>query len=172
MTVNVKALKDFQKVFEPVVASIPHVLEAVAASNNLQKSVDAKLAELSQAEGQIKEVFDKANDELDAMKAEAKKVEAQKEDAVKQIASDKAAARSEIRVLKEKAEATLKSKQEKITELGSILEGLEGVHRAKIDECKRNHQAVIAAQNEEIRDLEKTKAQAEKSLEKLREKLG
>jgi hypothetical protein len=49
---------------------------------------------------------------------------------------------------------------------------LEGVHRAKIDECKRSHQAVIAAQNEEIRDLEKTKAQAEKSLEKLREKLG
>lgn len=172
MSVNVKALKDFQKVFEPVVASIPHVLEAVAASNNLQKSVDAKLAELEQAKGQIQEVFAKANDELDAMKAEASKVEEQKNEAVKEIASDKSAARSEIRAMKEKAQAVIDSKQDKIAELGSKLEGLEAVHRAMLDECKRKHAEVIAAQNEEIRELEKTKAQAEKALEKLREKLG
>ncbi len=172
MSVNVKALKDFQKVFEPVVASIPHVLEAVAASNNLQKSVDAKLAELEQAKGQIKEVFAKANDELDAMKAEAKKVEAQKDDAVKEIASDKAAARSEVRAIKEKAQAVIDSKQEKIAELGSKLDGLEAVHRKMLDDCRSKHQAEVALQNEEIRELEKTKAQAEKALEKLREKLG
>ncbi len=172
MTVNVKALKDFQKVWSPVIESIPQVLEAVAVQGNLDKAIQSKQVELDMAKTAVQEVFDKANQELDQLKGEASKLREQRKETQDLIASDQLDAKKSIKDMKDRASAQIAAKQTKLEELSARLSSVEAEYNEKADCCRRDHAKLVAAQNEEIRELEKTKAQAEKALERLREKLG
>jgi chromosome segregation ATPase len=172
MTVNVKALKDFQKVWSPVIESIPQVLEAVAVQGNLDKAIQSKQAELDMAKTAVQEVFDKANQELDQLKADASKLRDERKETQDLIAADKSDAKKTISEMKDRASAQLATRQAKLEEVSARLSSVEAEYNEKADACRRNHSKLIEAQNEEIRELEKTKAQAEKALERLREKLG
>jgi chromosome segregation ATPase len=170
--INVKALKDFQKVWSPVIESIPQVLEAVAVKSNLEKAIASKQSELDQAKDAVQAVFDKANQELDALKAEAVKIQQDSEESKRQIGVDKADARSAIAKAKSKADAAIASKETRLQELEAKIGSLDSDYAAKAREAERKHGDAVKAMLAEIADLEKKAATAERTLENLRKKLA
>lgn len=172
MSINVKALKDFQKVWSPVIDSIPQVLEAVQVQGNLEKSIASKQAELEQAKDAVQAVFDKANQELDLLKSDAEKIRNECDEAKRQIGLDKADARAAIAKAKAKADGMIASKEQRILDLEGKISGLDAEWSVRTREAERIHGDAVKEMKAELADIEKKTAAAERTLDSLRKKLA
>lgn len=172
MSINTKALKDFQKVWEPVIESIPLVLSAVNAKGDLDRQIAAKQAELDEANEKIKAVFDKAEQELDGLKAQADSIRQEQADVIAEITRNKSEARAEADKAKQKVKDSLTAAEAKLEHLKAKVSSVEADWQEKETIAAARHAAKVAGFEAEIADLEKKKASAEKTLDNLRKKLG
>lgn len=171
MKVDINALNKFADTFGPAIAAIPAVIDAVSKSNDLERHIQMKQAELdgvmasvekARAEGEefIKNTQVRADDMIKAADAYAT-------EASIRVGRDKAEAKIAIEALN----AQIAKAHESVFAANQKRKEAEDAAAARMAELDAAHNARVKQLESQIEDLEARHAKAEKSLATLRAKL-
>lgn len=172
MTVDVSALRRFQEVWEPVVQSIPAVLNMVEKEADLDRALNHKRIELDKAQKEIDAAFDNANVRLNAAKDDLAAMAEKKKAIMQEIADAQAKAKEAATAAEKQKNDTLAQIQDSIIKVKAQLDALQGDYDAKRAKAEAEHSSLIRSMTAEIDDLNARKEAAEKALDAIKAKLS
>lgn len=170
--VNVKALRDFQKMWGPVLDTIPSVIDAVGVAKDIDRAVALRKKELADIEAEIEAKVSAANKELDNIKAQVQASEAQKSKVDAEISQAVADEKNAIKDATKRAKDALSGVLSKLEESQSRLDNISAEIASNMKAAKAEQDAMVQQKQSEISDLERKRVSAERALESLRAKLG
>lgn len=172
MPIDTSALRKFQDVWGPVVEAIPAVLNAVAQQNDVERFLQAKRAEMEEADKKIAKAFEEADKRLSAVNSEMEQAMQQKAKALADIEDAKKAQTADNAKAVEAQQKLMDEWSKKLAALQGQFSNTEVEYAKKVSAAEADYAAKTAALEAEVKELEKRKATAEKALEALRSKLG
>jgi len=171
-TMDVSALRAFQDVWGPVVASIPAVLNMAESFADVERGLAAKQKELAEVMAKVDSAMDEGNARYAALQGELAAAQTRLADLNTQITAKQTEAKDAAAAAKAAASAEIaKVKAEVAAEIRGIRAEVKADADA-LDALKVEKQAVVADAQVKLDDIEKRAVAAEKSLATLRAKLG
>lgn len=172
MSIDVSSLRRFQEIWEPVIQSIPAVINMVEMEADLDRSLAIKRSQLEKAQKEIDAAYDQANVRLSDAKGELAAIASQKEDVQKAITAAQVSARQAIAVAEEEKKEALASFNASIAEVQTKLKSLQGEYDAKRAKAEAEHSELVQAMVAEIDDLNARKEAAKQALDAIKATLG
>lgn len=172
MAIDTGALKKFVETFGPAVEAIPAVLEATANKDALGREIKKQEKELEKAKAAVAQTYSEADAYAGHAKVQAEAMLAERTKVQNEIAADKREAATKAREAEAKAKEKLALAEGKVADAEARLKTVDKELKARLAEADKQYAVKVEALEEQIKDLEKRHASAEKALATLLKKLG
>lgn len=171
MNVDIGALRKFEEVFGPAIASIPAVIDAVASKNDLERHIAQKQVELQQVMDRIEATKQEGEEFIKTTQARADSMLNAADKKVQDAALEADKVREAAQAARTAAEAKLAEFNARIMEASNKVRDAEDEAAKKLAALDLAHATKVKQLESEVEDLEARRAKAEKSLAALRAKL-
>lgn len=172
MSIDVSSLRRFQELWEPVIQSIPAVLNMVEMEADMDRALAAKKAELDKVQKAIDAAQEQAQIKLNDANSELAAV-ASKKEALQQEVTELSIKAKDIsdNVDKQRQEA-VGLVNAAVAEVKAKLNEIQGEYSAKRAKAEAEHSKMITQMVAEIDALNERKEAAQAALDEIKAKLG
>lgn len=172
MQVNPKELQKFMDVWQPVIAALPTVINAVEREQELSSNVARLEAQLQKTLSDIEAAVSQKSERLALVDAEIQVLIGRKNEANQELKDTLRDTKAEIAQAKKAAAAKIKEHETAAAEAESAAAAAEKNLDLKLKAIETSFDSLRAEKQSQIDELEAKRLAAEKTLSELRSKLG
>lgn len=172
MSIDVSALKQFQKTFGPLLEAIPGVLDSLAAESDLDRAIAAKRKEFSELLEKIDEQRAVVAEQVANARALVKAEQDKLADVKKAIREERQAADVAAQQAKQEVVNAMSALESKRDALSADVRDLDAVHSRKLAALQAEYDNMAGLRIAEIAELTSRKDAAAAALDAIRAKLG
>lgn len=172
MAVDIQSLKKFADTFGPAIEAIPAVIDAVSKSQDLERHIVQKQAELSAVMQKVDEAKAQGDEFVKNTQLRADAIIIAADEYAAQAKADADKVKADVKEAKAKADAKVAEFNAKVMAAQADADAAETAAQARKNALELQHEQAVKSMAEQIAALEDRYAKAEKDLAKIRAKLG